>query len=263
MANLHVLSHYGAVQAMPAVRRIRTADLKRALAEGLEDFWAMPTHVLFIGAIYPIVGLILGRVAMGYDALPLVFPLISGFALLGPVAGVGLYELSRRRELGMDTRWRHALEVVHAPGFPGILALGALLTLMFLAWIGISQGLYEWLFGPRGPVSVSAFLHDIVSTREGWTLAILGNLIGFTFAATAFAISVVSFPLMLDRGVGPAVAISTSLRACAANPGVMAVWAAFVAAMLVIGFVPLFFGLAVVIPVLAHASWRLYRRVVV
>jgi uncharacterized membrane protein len=262
MANLNVVSGYADAPSTPQVRRIGSADLKRALAQGLEDFWAMPTHVVFIGLIYPVVGLLLGRFLLDNDALPLVFPLISGFALLGPVAGVGLYELSRRRELGMDTRWRHAFEVVRAPGFLGILALGAILALMFLCWLVISEGLYEWLFGSRSPQSLASLVQESLSTRHGWALIILGNVVGFLFAASAFSISVVSFQLMLDRGVGPAVAVATSLKAVAANPGPMALWAIFIAAALVIGFIPLFFGLAIVIPVLAHASWHLYRRMV-
>ena len=219
MANLNVVSGYSDAPSTPHVRRITSADLKRALAQGLDDFWAMPTHVVFIGLIYPVVGLLLGRLLIDNDALPLVFPLISGFALLGPVAGVGLYELSRRRELGMDTRWRHAFDVVKSPGFIGILALGAILALMFLAWLVISEGLYEWLFGPRSPESLTSLVREVISTTHGWMLLLLGNLVGFLFAAAAFSISVVSFQIMLDRGVSPAVAVATSLKLVALNPG--------------------------------------------
>src|SRR5207302_1557906 len=102
---------------LPVVRSIGPSDLKDALARGLDDFWAMPTHVVFISLLYPIVGFALGCASFGYNLIPLLYPLAAGFALIGPLAAIGLYELSRRRELGLDTSWRHAFDVVHSPSF--------------------------------------------------------------------------------------------------------------------------------------------------
>jgi uncharacterized membrane protein len=241
----------------PVVRKIGLADLKDALAKGIDDFWAIPTSLVFLGLIYPIVGMCLA----GY-ALPLLFPLMSGFALVGPFAAVGLYEISRRRELGLETSWAHAFEVRHSPSIPSLLALGLLLLVIFICWRETAETLYVWLFGRRETVSFTEFLNDIFTTSRGWTLIVLGNAIGCIFAVVVLSISVVSFPLLLDRDVGLAVAVLTSIRAVRENPVTMAIWGLIVAAVLAIGFLLLFVGLAVAVPILAHASWHLYRKVV-
>jgi uncharacterized membrane protein len=262
MANVNAIASLDAAPLVPSVRRIGPQDLKDALAKGLDDFWAMPTHVVFISLMYPIIGLFLARLTFGYDLLPLLFPLMSGFALIGPFAGLGLYELSRRREQGLDTAWSHAFEVLRSPSIGAILALGVLLLMIFACWLFAAQALYDWLFGPQVPDSVTGFLHEVLTTPHGWLLIILGNAIGFVFAAVVLAISVVSFPLLLDRQVGVAVAVHTSVKAVLANPVAMATWGFIVAAALAIGSLPVFVGLAIVLPVLGHATWHLYRRVV-
>jgi uncharacterized membrane protein len=246
----------------PAVRRITAADLGDALARGVDDFAAFRTDVAFLCVIYPLVGLILARLVFGYELLPLLFPLASGFALVGPVAAVGLYEMSRRREAGGEVSWADAFEVVHAPSFGAILRFGLLLMAIFAVWLNAAIAIYNLTLGPAQPVSVGAFVHDVFATDAGWVLIGLGVGVGFLFAVIVLAISVVSVPLLLDRDIGVALAIRTSLRAVAANPGPMAAWGLIVAAGLAIGSVPLFVGLIVVMPVLGHATWHLYRKVV-
>jgi uncharacterized membrane protein len=262
MANFHVYAGHDETLAHPVVRDIGAADLKEALAKGVHDFNEMPTHLAFIGLIYPIFGIGLAALTFSENALPLLFPLVSGFALLGPVAAIGLYELSRRRELGLDTSWVHLFDVLRSPSFPAILALGFTLMVIFGVWLAIAQGLYEWLYGPMAPRSYSTFLQEVLTSSRGWTLIILGHAIGFVFAAIVFSISVISFPMLLDRDVGVVCAVQTSLRAVLANPRTMAVWALIIAALVMIGSVPLLVGLAVVMPILGHASWHLYRRTV-
>ena len=258
MPKFHVIAGPDATLNYPVVRKIGPADLKDALARGIDDFWAIPTSLVFLGLIYPIVGLCLAG-----DALPLLFPLMSGFALVGPFAAIGLYEISRRRELGLETSWANAFDVRHSPSIPSLLALGLLLLVIFIGWREAAESLYVWLFGPTEPVSYMGFLTDILTTSRGWTLIVLGNAIGCIFAVVVLSISVVSFPLLLDRDVGLAVAVLTSLKAVRENPVTMAIWGLIVAAFLAIGFMLLFVGLAVAVPILAHASWHLYRKVVV
>ena len=262
MANIHIIN--GAIDSPVRldIRKIGFADIMEALRQGLDDFFAMPSHMIFLGLIYPIVGFILFRLAFGYDVLPLLYPLATGFALMGPLAAVGLYELSRRREQGRDTHWTHVFDVRRSPSVGAIAALGVLLMLIFLGWLATAQGIYQSFFGVLAPSSITDFIHDVLTTDAGWRLILFGNAAGFLFALVVLVISVVSFPLLLDRDVGAAVALWTSVRAVAANPVPMAAWGLIVAVLLLIGSLPFFFGLAVVVPILGHATWHLYRKVV-
>lgn len=262
MTHFHVFVGPDADRAYPIVRKIGLGDLKDALIKGLADFGAMPSHLVFLGLIYPIVGVALARVTSDENAFPMLYPLMFGFAMIGPFAAIGLYEMSRRRELGLDTSWSHAFEVRHSPSVPSILALGVLLMMIFLAWLTTARLLYQWLYGPAAPTSYMQFLHEVFTTSRGWTLIILGNAIGLIYAVLSLSLSVVSFPLLLDRDVGVTAAVYTSVRAVLKNPVAMTVWGLIVIVSLAIGFSLLFVGLAVVMPVLAHASWHLYRRVV-
>jgi len=246
----------------PAVRRIEVSDLRDAIAKGFEDFGAYRSDVLFLGAIYAVVGIVLARLAFGLDLLPLVFPLASGFALIGPFAAVGLYEMSRRREQSLNVSWANALDISHSPAFGAILVLGAILIAIFLLWLYAAWLIFAHTIGPAEPASVSAFLRDVFFTNAGHAMMAIGIAVGFVFAVVAMAISIVSFPLLLDRDVGLDTAIKTSVRAAIANPMPMAVWGLIVAAGLVLGSIPLFIGLVVVLPVLGHATWHLYRKVV-
>jgi uncharacterized membrane protein len=260
MARNTAIAHSPA--ADPEIRTISPADLLDVLAKGLDDFKAMPSHVVFLSLIYPVVGLLFGRLAFGYELLPILFPLVAGFALIGPLAAIGLYELSRRRELGLSTSWKDAFGVLRSQSIPAIVTLGSLLMAIFLTWLVTAQLIYGATFGGATPTSLIAFIEDVLTTRQGWTLILVGNAVGFLFALVAFTISVVSFPLLLDRDVGFAVAMATSARAVAENPLTMALWGLIVAVALVLGSIPLLFGLAVVMPMLGHSTWHLYRKVV-
>jgi uncharacterized membrane protein len=246
----------------PTVSRIGLADLRDAVAKGIDDFKAIPSHAIFLIIIYPIVGLILFRLTFGYDMLPLIFPLIAGFALIGPVASLGLYELSRRREKGLDASAWHALDVLRSPSIGAIARLGLLLLVIFFTWLVVAQAMYVGIFGNWVPASLEEFAHRVLATPAGWHLIIVGNGSGFLFAVLVLVISVVSFPMLVDRNVGAATAVRTSVRAVLANPMTMAMWGLFVAAALVIGSLPLLFGLAIVLPILGHSTWHLYRKVV-
>src|SRR3954452_9243737 len=245
----------------PIIHRIDFEDLVDALRLGWEDFKAVPSHAIMLCVIYPVLGIALARTVLGYSVLPLLFPLAAGFALIGPFAALGLYELSRRRERGEEASAWHATEVLQSPSFGAMLGLGALLLTIFVVWVATAQAIYVSMFGNAPAAGIPHFLTTVLTTQQGWALIIVGCGVGFLFAVVALCISVVSFPMMLDRHAGAGDAITTSLRAVARNPVPMAAWGLMVAVLLVLGSLPLFLGLAVVIPLLGHSTWHLYRKV--
>jgi uncharacterized membrane protein len=262
MTNQATVARFDTGSAHPEIRIIGPSDLKDVLLKGLDDFNERPSHILMLVVIYPLLALIAARIAAGYDMLPLVFPLLSGFALIGPVAAIGLYELSRRRELGLDISWENAFRVVYSPSIRAIVSLSVLLGMIYFAWLAVALAIHWLIFGSMVPTSIGDFFSQVFTTEKGWALIIVGCGVGFLFAVLVLAISVVSFPMLLDRNVSMTTAVQTSIRACLANPVTMALWGVIVAGSLVIGSLPLFVGLAVVMPVLGHATWHLYRRVV-
>jgi uncharacterized membrane protein len=263
MTFAHILVGNIESPAKPEIRRIAPSDLLNALAHGVDDFAAMPSHAVFLCVIYPLIGILLFGLTWGYSILPLVFPIAAGYALVGPFAAIGLYELSRRREAGVDNSPLHAFNVLHSPSLGAIVALGLLLMTIFLLWLAVAEAIYIAEFGYVPPPSIGHFFHDVLYTSAGWKLIVFGVGAGFLFAALVLTVGVVSFPLLLDREVGAAVALLTSIRVVAKNPITMALWGFIVAALLVIGSIPLFLGLTVVVPVLGHATWHLYRKAVV
>lgn len=251
-----------AVNDAPAVQKLKLSDIGIALRKGLEDFKALPSHAIVLCVIYPVMGLVLARMVLGYSVMPLLFPLAAGFALIGPFAAIGLYEMSRRRERGEEASAWHAFEVLRSPSLGAILGLGALLLALFVTWIAAAQSIYVATFGNAPAATIPDFADRVFTTPEGWMLIVVGCGVGFLFALLSLCVSVVSFPMMLDRHASTADAMVTSLRVVAANPLVVAAWGIVVAALLVIGTLPFFLGLAVVIPVLGHATWHLYRMAV-
>lgn len=246
-----------------AVRGIGLGDLKDAVAKGLNDFREMPTHALFIIVIYPLVTLFFARVTAHYDVLPLVFPLLAGYTLIGPLIATGMYELSRRREQDLDYSRRHVFSVLKSPHIRTIVGLGVILMAIYFVWLWAAWEIYNRIFDGVIPESVADFTNLILFTAAGKKLMVVGSGAGFVFATVVFTLSVVSFPMALDRDVSVMTAIMTSIKAVLRNPVTMGIWGFIVAGTLLLGALPFFVGLAFVLPVLGHATWHLYRRVVV
>ena len=246
------------------IRTIGLSDLWQSLKEGYDDFNATPTIGFFLTVLlYLLFALLLTLFLLGKNLLlHLAFPMVAGLTLIGPVVSVGLFELSRRRERGLDVRWRSAFDFIHSGSFAPILALSVVMTLLYVAWLFMAQFLYFGVFGEDPPVSASDFVTQLVTTRRGAGLIVYGVLLGFLFAVAALAISVVAFPLLLDRPASAATAVAISIRAVASNLMVMAVWGVIVVVLLAAGAIVFLIGLAAVLPILGHATWHLYRKVV-
>ena len=247
---------------VPAIRRISPVDLRVALLLGWDDFRAIPSQLFFLCIIYPVVAVVFWKFTAGHGLLPLFYPMISGFALVGPIAAIGLYEISMRREHGQPATWRNCFDVLRSPNLGSIVLLALALVAIFVVWITIAQGIYRAAFGDTPFSRTSDFLDALFATPGGWFLIVAGNLVGLAFAIIVLAISVVSFPMMLDRNVDVAFAVRTSLHAVARNRVVLTLWGFTVGTLILLGSLLAFVGLAVVLPVLGHATWHLYRRLI-
>lgn len=244
------------------VRRLTNADLSVSLRAGWADFSAHRGDILFIGILYPLIGLATALFANNPEAIPAIFPLLAGVTLLGPLVSTGFYELARRQEAGLESNWTHFLDVIKRPAFPSIMFVGALLIGIFLAWVASAVVIYGAFMGAEAPPSISAFLARLFGTAGGWGVIIVGNLVGAGFALLVLAISVVSLPMLVDDHADAGEAIRTSIAATRANPAVMIRWGMTVAVLLALGSIPLFLGLAVVLPWLGYSTWHLYTRAV-
>jgi uncharacterized membrane protein len=247
----------------PQINRIDAGDLAFALKRGWDDFLAAPTQLFFLCLVYPAFGFVIGRAAAGHSLLPLVWPLLAGFALVGPFVALGLYEVSRRRELGFPATWQDMFGVLKSPAIGGIFLMGLSLVATFVIWIGVARWLYHAFMGPEAPLAFGGMMNDLLHTSHGLALVVVGNLVGAAFALWVLAVSVVSFPMMLDREVSPGEAVRTSLAAFWENPVTLTLWGVIVGVLLFAGMALLGVGLALVLPVLGHATWHLYRRLVV
>ena len=268
MADDVVPTSQRAQSAQPAIRRIGLSEVWDALALGAADFRANPVHRIVLTLVYPAIGLVLGWLASGAGTLPLLYPIAAGFALIGPFAGVGLYELSRRRELGIPSGWLSTFAVFRSPRIGAIMELGVLLAAVFVLWLVAANAIYDNILHDAGGQSIETLVRAALTTRAGWMLCAAGTGAGFLFAVAVLSLGVISFPLLLDRDLGgsteeqAATAAVTSVAAVIANPLPMAAWGLIVAAGLVIGVLTAFAALVVVMPILGHATWHLYRKVV-
>lgn len=248
---------------MPETRDLAMADLRHALRKGWEDMAAFRSDVVFVCLLYPVIGGLLLALAAEGSSLHLLFPVLSGFALTGPVAALGLYEMSRRREAGEPTNWLALFDVMKSPRFGRILTLSLFNVMIFLVWIMLADLIFRMTFGPEVPRSFSTFLGEVLTTPAGWALIVIGSGVGFGLALVVLAVGVVSFPLLLDRDVSLPVAVMTSVRVSRRNPMVIGAWGLIVAGSLAVGTLPALLGLVLALPLLGHATWHLYRAAVV
>src|SRR4029079_18341191 len=244
------------------IRQITDDDLKIALRQGLDDFNDLRGDLFFAGLIYTLIGVAAVAMTTNMPLLPFFYPVVAGVGLLGPLAAVGLYELAKRREAGQEVHWFNFLDVRKRPTLDDMGVVAALLLVIFFAWLLAAGALYALLVGWTTPQSVPDFLAMVFTTPRGWALIGIGALIGAAFGWVVLALSVVSLPMLVDRNVTASEAVSASWRAAHANKGEMVRWGIIVTALLVLGSIPLFVGLAFVLPWLGYSTWHLYTRLI-
>ena len=246
----------------PVVRRITAADIVEALTQGLRDFQAMPIYGLSFGFIYVVGGISIVLCFTALGMVYLVYPLAAGFALIGPFVAIGLYEVSRRRETGQPVSYATVWRAVASRSEIGWMAFVTLF--FFIIWMYQVRLLIALLLGLNASFSsMHEFLNVILTTREGLLFLVIGNLDGAALSLVLFSLTVVSFPLLLEREVDFVTAMVTSVRAVVMSPLPMIGWALTIVMLLVVSALPYFLGLLVTLPVLGHATWHLYRRIVV
>lgn len=249
--------------APPRIRELTNDDIRFALRAGWEDFKAMRSDVMAIVMLYPVIGVVTALLAFHANMAHYIFPVAAGFALISPVAAIGLYELSRKREVDGHANWGDALAVLGSPAITPILVLGLYLLAIFIIWMVAANLVFAATLGTAPYPTIQAFVSDLFNTSQGLWMIIIGMLVGCVFAGIVLMVSIVSFPLLLHRNVGLPTAVMTSIKVSEKSPRVVATWGLIVASLLLLGSIPLFLGLIVAFPLLGHATWHLYRRAVV
>ncbi|WP_308517100.1 DUF2189 domain-containing protein [Sphingomonas flavescens] len=245
------------------IRHITHDDLSISLRQGLDDFLTFRGDIVFAGVIYTLIGLAAVVMTASAPLMPFFFPVVAGVGLLGPVAAAGFYELARRREAGEpDIHWYKFIDVLKRPTADDMGIVAGLLLLIFFGWLVAAGALYAALFDWATPESVPQFLSMVFLTPQGWALIIGGALIGAILGWVVLALSVVSMPMLVDRDVTAAQAVSASWRAAHANKGELIRWGLIVLGLLIVGSIPLFVGLAFVLPWLGYSTWHLYTRLI-
>ncbi len=240
-------------------RDLTVQDLRGALVAGWRDFAAFPAFGLFFGGIYVAAGLLIWAVLFRGGQVAWLVPAAAGFPLLAPFVAVGLYEVSRRREAEEPMRWSAVLGALRGRGDEQIISMGVIVFVAFGFWLMVAHGIFAIFLAESG---IGAESMALFNTTAGIAMLIVGSIVGAIMALAFYAITVVSLPMLVDRNVDFLTAIITSLATIRSNSFVMIIWAAVIAVLLFVALLPLFLGLLVALPVLAHATWHLYRRVV-
>jgi uncharacterized membrane protein len=246
----------------PVVRSVTPSDIVESLAAGLRDLQAAPLYGLFFGGIYAIGGMLIVYASFALGWTWFAYPMAAGFALIGPFVAVGLYEVSRRRETGQPFTFAGILGVMLAQSRRELGWMAFVALFVFIIWLYQVRLLLALFLGFQSFATVREFLTVVTTTPEGLMFLLVGNLVGAVLSILLFSLTAVSFPLLLERDVDFVTAMITSLRAVAKSPVPMIGWALTIAVLLIIAMLPFFLGLFLVLPILGHATWHLYRRAV-
>jgi uncharacterized membrane protein len=243
------------------INTITVSEVLFSLRDGLRDFQKAPVYGLFFGLAYAAFGWLLIYLMIGLDFGSYVYPMVTGFALVAPFAAAGLYEVSRRMEAGEPLSWGAIFGCIFGKGGKAVGVMAIVTTFSYIIWLDIAAALYVMFFSMKPP-RFEALLDAILTTPRGFVFFVVGNSIGAVLAVVVFSIMVVSLPMVFDREVDFVTAMITSVKSVLTNPKPMLLWCAIIGVFTALSFASVFAGLLVTLPILGHATWHLYRRVV-
>lgn len=246
-------------QAVPEINVLGFDDLAASLRLGFADFRRAPLFGAFFASVYVLGGWLMYYALTASGQFWWTLPATAGFPILGPFIACGFYEISRRLEVGLPLVWSEVLGVVLRERNRQIPSMAAVIVVFFLFWNFLAHMIFALFLGLQAMTNVSSSL-AVFLTPNGLAMLAIGSAVGAVFAIVLFSITVISLPLLMDREIDFVTAMITSFSTVRDNPLVMLSWGFLIAVLLFLAMLPAFLGLFLVLPVLGHASWHLYRR---
>lgn len=245
----------------PRIQKIAWRDIRASIGEGVADFRKAPSFGLFFSLVYVLGGIIIYLQLAVWGQIWWIIPVALGFPVLGPFLAVGLYEVSRRIEANEPVEWSSVLGVVYRQRDRQVPSMAVWAIMVFLAWMYLAHLIFALFFGLSAITQFDSSFSFLFST-EGLLMTVIGSGVGAALSLALFSTTVIGLPLVLDREIDVISAMIASVSAVKANPGPLIGWGVLAGASILVAMIPLFLGLFLVLPVLGHATWRLYRRVV-
>ena len=243
---------------VPEIAELDFSDLKVALGKGWSDFRKAPIYGIIFGAIFAALGVVLYLQFVVWQSDISIVPLAAGFPLIGPFVAVGMYEVSRLIEREESVNWMSVMQAIYAERKRQIPSIAFVVLFIFLIWVYMAHLVFALSFGLK-PLTNVMTSTDILLTKEGITMLLMGSVVGGFLSFVLFSITVVGIPLLVDREIDVVTAMITSFSLVLNNMVVMLAWGVIVALLLLVAMIPMFIGLIVVLPVLGHATWHLYK----
>jgi uncharacterized membrane protein len=243
----------------PKVNKIEFQDITKSMRSGLRDFATAPQYGLFFGLAYAAFGWLLLYLLNTLDINYYVYPMATGFALLAPFVASGLYEVSHCLQEGKDLSWSCIFQSTKSAGGKDLSWMAVVTTFSYIIWLDIAVALYVIFFGMK-PVAFTELITAIMTTPSGMVFFLLGNIAGAVLAFIVFSITVVSMPLLFDKHVDFVTAMITSVKVVLENPRPMLLWAAIIGVLFALCILSMFVALIVVLPILGHTTWHIYKR---
>jgi uncharacterized membrane protein len=245
---------------MPKVKALTFKELEKALSRGLADFIEKPQFGLAIGLACALFGIAIVACIRWLDIPWMIYPFAIGFPLVGPFLAVGLYEVSRRLAAGEPVTWNAILSRMWIQRGRELSWMA--FVMLFLIWVWVYQVrlLMALFLGMKSFSTIDSFIKVLLTTTEGWLFLGIGHLVGAVLALVVYSLTVISIPLLMEKELDIVTAMITSVKVVLASPLIMICWGIAVTLLVIVASLPLFLGLVIVLPVLGHTTWHIYKK---